>query len=226
MQKNIQRAALTAGLGLLAMTVLSVYGILMTIQKLWVHGDAAQTAANIAGADGAFRLGVACVALVAVLDVVVAWALKAVFDPVSEAVSGLAATLRVAYAAVLLVAVGHLVTTTQLLTAPPSASGLDGDHRAAQALLQLGSFDAAWQAGLILSGCHLVLLGYLAIRATYVPTWLGLLLLPAGAGYIVDSFGLILVSNYSISVSAFTFVGEALLMVWLLVRSPRIRVGA
>ena len=80
-----------------------------------------------------------------------------------------------------------------------------------------------WQVGLGLFGCHLLLLGYLVIRSSYVPTWLGVLLVAAGSGYVIDSFGTILVRDYSVNVAAFTFVGEALLMLWLLVRGRRIR---
>ena len=34
-------------------------------------------------------------------------------------------------------------------------------------------------------------------------------------GYLADSLGKILVSDYALTVSVFTFVGEALLIVWL-----------
>ena len=53
--------------------------------------------------------------------------------------------------------------------------------------------------------------------------WLGLLLVLAGCGYIIDAFGLILVRDYALEISAFSFVGEALLMLWLLARGRRIR---
>lgn len=82
-----------------------------------------------------------------------------------------------------------------------------------------------WNVGLVLFGFDLLLVAYLVIRSSYIPTVLGVLLVPAGLGYIIDSFGLILVRDYSVSVAAFTFVGEALLMVWLLARSRRIRLA-
>ena len=74
--QSLRRAALIAGSALLAMTVLSVYAYLVVIDGLVVDGDAARTASNIAEAEGRFRIGVACFALVAVLDVVVAWGLR------------------------------------------------------------------------------------------------------------------------------------------------------
>jgi hypothetical protein len=43
----------------------------------------------------------------------------------------------------------------------------------------------------------------------------------AGLGYLVDGFGTVLVPNYSINVAGFTFVGEAALMFWLLIKGAR-----
>ena len=221
--RSIRRAGVIAGAALLVLTVLSVYAYVVVIGGLVVDGDAAQTAANIAGAESAFRIGVACFALVALLDVVIAWALRVLFAPVSEIVSGLAAAARVAYAAVLLVATGHLVIAAQLLTGPEGRAGFTTPELQAQGLLQIDAFNAVYQAGLALFGFHLLLLGYLVIRSSYVPTWVGVLLVPAGGGYIIDSLGSILLRDYSVSVAAVTFVGEALLMLWLLARGRRIR---
>jgi hypothetical protein len=64
----------------------------------------------------------------------------------------------------------------------------------------------------------LVLIGYLAHKSGYVPKPFGVLLVIAGIGYLVDSFGVLFVSDYSVSVAAFTGVGEALFMIWLLVK--------
>ena len=219
----LRRAGVIAGSALLGVTVFSIYAYVVAVGGVVVDGDAARTASNIAQAEGSFRIGVACFAVVALLDVVVAWALRVLFAPVSEIVSGLAAAARVAYAAVLLVATGHLVVASQLLTGPEGRAGFTTPELQAQGLLQIDAFNAVWQAGLALFGFHLVLLGYLVIRSSYVPTVLGILVVLAGIGYLIDSFGLMLVRDYSANVAGFLFVGEALLMLWLLVRGRRIR---
>ena len=221
--QSLRRAALIAGSALLAMTVLSVYAYLVVIDGLVVDGDAAKTASNIAEAEGRFRIAVACSALVAVLDVVVAWALRVLFAPVSEIVSSLAAATRVAYSAVLVVATAHLVVASQLLTGPEGRAGFTTPELQAQGLLQIDAFNAVWDAGLLLFGFHLLLLAYLVVRSSYTPAWLGIPLAAAGCGYLIDSFGSIVVRDYSAEVAAFTGVGEAFLMLWLLARGRRIR---
>ncbi len=74
-----------------------------------------------------------------------------------------------------------------------------------------------------LFGFHFLPLAYLVIRSSYLPTWLGILLVPTECGYLLDSFGSILVRDYSANLAGFLFVGEALLMLWLLARGRRIR---
>jgi len=43
----------------------------------------------------------------------------------------------------------------------------------------------------------------------FAPKLLSVLVATAGAGYLVDSFGALLFSDYAISVSAVTFVGDS-----------------
>jgi hypothetical protein len=80
-------------------------------------------------------------------------------------------------------------------------------------------FHDIWTAGLVLFGSHLLLVGYLIYRSGFAPKPLGVLVAVAGAGYLVDSFGALLFSDYALSVGAVTFVGEFLLMLWLLLRN-------
>jgi hypothetical protein len=51
------------------------------------------------------------------------------------------------------------------------------------------------------------------------------LLVVAGLGYAVDAFGSVLFAGYGANVAAFTFVGEAVLILWLLLRGRRITVS-
>jgi membrane protein implicated in regulation of membrane protease activity len=50
---------------------------------------------------------------------------------------------------------------------------------------------------------------------------LGILVAISGLGYLVDSFGMILVPDYAWTIGMFAFVGEALLILALLWRAVR-----
>jgi len=81
---EIRRAATTAGIALLFVAVLAALANFAVVERLVVDGDAAKTAANIADSETLFRFGIAGLILVAALDVVVAWGLFRVLEPVSR----------------------------------------------------------------------------------------------------------------------------------------------
>ena len=88
-------------------------------------------------------------------------------------------------------------------------------------LLLVDAFDIIWHVGLVLCGVHLLLIGYLAYRSGFMSKVIGILLLVAGIGYVVDAFGLVLSAGYTADISRFTFVGEAVLIFWLLIKGRR-----
>ena len=67
-------------------------------------------------------------------------------------------------------------------------------------------------------GLWLFPLGYLIVRSRFVPRILGALLILAGVVYLIDSFALFLVPHYGITISDFTFIGEVLFPLWLLIK--------
>ena len=207
--RSLRTASLIAGLALALMAVLAVFGNFVAIQSLVTPGNAAKTAIDISNSEALFRWGIASLIVIAVLDIIVAGALLRLFEPVNRSVSITAAWFRVAYAAVYLVAVIQLVM----------ALGLLGDPN--QALRAIDAYDTIWLVGLILFGVHLLLIGYLAYRSGFMARVFGVLLVVAGLGYIADGFVAVLVPSPSISIGQFTFIGEAALIFWLLIKGTR-----
>ena len=78
-------------------------------------------------------------------------------------------------------------------------------------------------AALAIFGLHLLVLGYLVFRSGYIPRALGILVMIASVGYLIDSVGEILSAGYNVNVAQFTFIGEVLLMVWLLWKGVRLK---
>jgi hypothetical protein len=209
-------AALVAGLGLLMMAILAPFANFYVLQNLVVANDAKATADKIMASSGLFRLGIVCFLIVAVLDVIVAWALHVLLEPVNKSLSLLAAWFRVAYAAVFAIALIPLLGVVQLLSGAEYLKGLETNQLHAQVMLSLSAFHDGWDLGLVIFGCHLLGLGYVLFKSGFVPQWLSILVSIAGGGYLADSFGKFLIPNYNITVAAFTFVGEFLLIFWLL----------
>jgi len=205
MNVSPRTAAIIAGAGLLLMAILSPIAYLNTFQRLVKFDNPALTAQNIGNSIGEFRTAIVLLFVVALLDVLVAWALYIVLRPVNKNLSALAAWLRVIYAGIFIFAISKLYVALQVMT--PEGS---------QAMTYLKAFQSIWDKGLILFGFHLLILGYLAFKSRYLPKWLGFFLLLAALGYIVDGLGNSLSPMYNLSIAQFTFIGEVLLIFWLL----------
>ena len=204
------------------MAALAGFGQFVALEGLVTDGNAAQTVADIQASEGLFRLGIVCLSLVIALDVVVAWALYRVFSPVSKGISMLAAVLRLVYSGVFMVAVAELAGVLRLLSDDGYLSVFSADQLGAQVLMRIDAYTDVWTVGLLLFGLHLLVIGYLAYRSGYVPRFLGVLLAVAGLGYVIDTFGALLSQGTWTDVSSFTFIGEFLLGLWLVIWGRRL----
>jgi hypothetical protein len=217
---SLRAASIVAGLGLLLMAVLAPIVQFNIFPSLIVPGDAKSTAVKIMASSGLFLIGICCFLVVAILDLVVAWALYILFKPVNKSLSLLAAWFRVVYAAIFAVALINLLNVSQLLTGADYLKAFGADQLYAQVVVFLSAFRYGWDIGIVFFGLHLLILGYLVFKSGYAPKWLGILLgfllFAAGLGYLADSFGKFLVPHYSLTIAGFTFIGEVLLIFWLL----------
>ncbi|HNS88183.1 MAG TPA: DUF4386 domain-containing protein, partial [Parvularculaceae bacterium] len=199
-----------AGLNYFAIFALAIYANFFILSKLIVGGDAAATADNIAQHESLFRLGLACFFLVMIADVFIAWALYLVMRPVSEPLSLLSAIFRLVYTVAQIGVLMNLAKALQLRGAPETYGALaDGALPHFYAAAHGGEFTLT----LIFFGLHLVLLGYLIIRSSFLPALIGALVTIAGLGYLIDGFAEILFGGYGPlgSISLYAVVLPALI---------------
>jgi hypothetical protein len=199
-------AALVAGIGLLIMAVIAALSNFGVINNLIVPGDASATAANLVGSAGLFRLGAVGLIVVAILDVVVAWGLYVALRTVNPSLALLGAWLRLAYAAIYAPVIFSLFSALRAAPVDPTRT-----------MFILESFDQGWQAGLIIFGFHLGVIGLLVWRPGFFSRLVGVLLVIAGAGYVVDGLGTLLSPSYALKLSTFTFLGEVVFIFWLII---------
>ena len=179
-------AARIAGWGILAMAFIATFAEFYVRQRLVVPGDATATAANLTDHELLMRLGIVAFLVVIILDVVVAWALYAVFQPVNSSVSGLMALSRLVFATIFAVAIGNLISAVDLVGDPGYLAALEPGQLHAQMMMSLDAFNSVWSISLAFFGIHLSLAGYLALRSGYMPKTLGIVLIIAGMGYAFD----------------------------------------
>ena len=65
-------------------------------------------------------------------------------------------------------------------------------------------------------------MGYLIFKSGFLPRFLGVFLIIAGLGYLADFILFFLFPDVSVGVSEFTFIGEVLLILWLLIKGVNV----
>jgi hypothetical protein len=216
-----RKVAWVAALSLVLMGVLGPFALIGVLQDMLMPSNASATVDNIVLSLGLFRSGVAALLIVVMLDVVVAWALYVLLRPVNRTVALVMGWLRLGYAAMFATALTNLLDVAQLLDSSVGLA-LPVEQLQAQVMTSLNSFHIGFEGiALAIFGLHLFTLGYLVFKSTNFPRFLGALVVIAGAGYLFDSFGTILVPNYTLTVGAYTFLGEVLLIFWLLYRAVK-----
>ncbi len=220
---SLRRVALIAGIGLLIMVIAAPFAELFVYPKLVVPDNAAETAKNIIANERLFVSGIFGYLITFICDLLVAWALYVLLKPVNENLSLLTAWFRLVYTVIALVALLNLVTVLQLLTTADYLAVFEPDQLYAQVRLSLGAFRNHWYFGLLFFGIHLGLLGYLVFESRYIPRILGVLLIIAGLGYLLTTLKPFLFPNINLDFAEFTFYGELVFMLWLLIKGSRIK---
>ncbi len=191
---------------------------------VFVAGDAAATAANVQAMGDGYRFGMGIEALIFLIEVLLSGLLYVMFRGVNVAVSFAAALARVGEA---VLQGANLLTSALVLGGAGGALTAFSVEQRDQ-LLQLfqqanGAMVLVW--GLFF-GFHVLLLAWLVYRSGFLPRWIGGLLFVAGAGYLSQSFGVLLVPAWAplldTVVVATAVPGELALTLWLLIKGVRI----
>jgi hypothetical protein len=105
-------------------------------------------------------------------------------------------------------------------------TGFSAPQLQALVLVYLQAHGYGYVIGLVFFGFQCLVLGYLVLTSRMTPRLLGVLLLCAGVGYLIDGFGRTLLPQYAhydatfaVIVFAPAFIGELSFGLWLLVKA-------
>ena len=115
--------------------------------------------------------------------------------------------------------VNHLAALRLLANADDGA--FTASQLQAQAMLLLDMRQDGMLVTQVFWGLWLVPLGFLVFKSGFLPRVLGVLLVIAGAGYVIDSATQLLSPGLP-TIGLFTFVGEILFTLWLLIRGVNV----
>ena len=214
-----------AGLWYLLLVVIGPLRLIYIPSKLFVHGNAAATANNIAAHERLFRLGIAADLIGAVVLVVLALAFYQLFKGVDQYLAVLVVILGgVMPALIYFVGVVDDFGALTVVRGADFLSAFDKPQRDALALLFLRLRDHQNTAAEILWGLWLLPLAVLVYRSHFMPRFLGVWLAINGCAYVVLSFTGILLPQYQNKVFLYAqpaFFAEIALMLWLVIKGAK-----
>ena len=225
------RVARTAGALYLIIIVAGIFAQFFVRMSLIDPGDAAATAAAVQGAESLFRMGIAADLAMIMADIAIALAFFVLLEPVSRALSLLAAFFRLVQATILGLNLMNLFVGLELLTGGAGPLGAVGEgERHALALMFFEAHGTGYAVGLAFFAFSLFLLGHLIYRSGYLPKVLAVLLMIAAAGYLADTLARTLLTDYAAVQPFFdaavfgpAVIAEVATALWLLIRGVRTR---
>jgi len=162
--------------GLLAQGVLS--------EQLIVGGDAAATAANILSHASRFRVGFATYLVEMAAQIAMTVLLYELFKPVSRRLSLLSAVFGLTGCAIKIIARLFYYAPLLVLSGMPYLDSFKREQLDSLALLFLQINDQGAAIALLFFGFGTLLKGYLVLRSTFLPRFLGVLAIAGGLGWL------------------------------------------
>jgi len=226
---SLRSIARFTGIGYLIIFFTGFFSNFFVLEGMMVSGDAAATCKNIIDQNMLFRSGILSFFLMVIFDVLLAWTLYLLLAPVNKKLSLLSAWLRLVNGTIFGVALYHLFSVLHFTGNADYLNVMDQGLLQVQAMLSIQAFNDTWLVGLVFFGLHLFFLGYLIFKSGYIPRFIGVLLIIAAAGYLIDSFAHFLLIDYEVYKDFFLMivvipgvVGELSLTMWLLFRGAKV----
>lgn len=214
-----------AGLLYLLLVVMAPYRLLYIPSRLFVSGDAAATAGNVAAHEMLFRFGMVGDLLCGTILVFLSLALYRLFRGVDSNL----AVLMVVLGGILPATIDFLnvlndAAALTLVRGADFLSVFDKPQRDALAMLFLRLHHQEIVAAEILWGLWLFPLAILVYRSRFLPRFLGVWLTLNGLAYLAMSLTGLLLPQYEETVSNLAFpalLGEIAIMLWLVIKGAR-----
>ena len=223
-----RQVARVAGILYLIIIIAGIWAFFFVRSNLIVPGDAMATANKVLASEGLFRASIAADLVMIMSDVALAVAFYVLLKPVSRSLSLLAAFFRLAQAANLGSNALNLFFGLQLLKGAGDVAAFSADQLHDLALFFFNAHGVGYTISLIFFGFSILILGYLISKSGYLPRILGILLIIASLGYLLDGFANVLLINYAdyadlLGTVVFgpALIAELALALWLLIKGVK-----
>ncbi len=192
-------------------------GLLLIRGSLVISGDAAATASNILAHPSRFWLGLSCYFLMIACHLVVTALFYELFRPASRSLSLVAAFFSLMGCAAGAFSTLFYSAPIVILQEAPKLGAFGTEQIQAMALMLTRLNVTASHNGSVFFGFYFLLIGSLIVKSTFLPRFLGVLMMFSGLLVLT-----LLYPPLAGSLRFYALIGEASLTLWLLVRGVNV----
>ncbi len=205
-----------AGFLYLAVNLFAPFTLLYLPSRFIVRGDAAATASHIMASESLFRFGIALNLFTFIGQIFLALALYQLLKVVNKNMASLMVIFS--FLAVPIAMLNELTqfAVLQLLGGVDYFNVFPVGQLQALAYLFLRLHSQGLNIAQIFWGLWLFPMGYLVFKSGFLPRLIGILLMIACFGYVIQSFAAFF--GYNLDIIFFTGWGELFFMLWLLIK--------
>lgn len=224
---NSQRtAAKVAGISYLFTMVIVVFANYGLLNPLFVAGDAAETARNIAAHATQVRVIVVCFLAYSLGTVLLLSALYVILKPINPGLALAAAVFRLVFAMLWLLSTLNLLGALRLLGNANYLQVFEPDRLQALARLHLGANFDDYYVGLPFFGLAATVCAWLWLKSNYIPKGLALFGVISSAWCVICAFVFLVFPHFNKVVNDYWFdspmaLFEMALSFWLLFKGLR-----
>ncbi len=192
-----------------------------TNSNLIVPGDAVTTANNIMANEFQFRLGFLSELIAYMIYIFLAPTLYKLLKSVNKTHAVYMVILVLVSVPIAMLNMLNQFAALLLLNGADYLTAFTADQLQALVMFFIDMLDNGVYIAYGFWGLWLFPMGYLAFKSGFIPKILGVLLMIACFGYLIDFVTLFLFPNF-VEIRFFTFIGEPLFALWLLIKGVNV----
>ncbi|MFV2061741.1 MAG: DUF4386 domain-containing protein [Gammaproteobacteria bacterium] len=212
------KTARIAGLLYVLLIPLGVFGIMYIPSTLIVPGDAAATASKIIANESAFRFSIVSALLTQLVNLWLVLFLYKLLKPVNKNYAVLMVVFIMVAVPIAMVNELNNIAVLMLLSNHEYLSEFSSQQLQALVPFFLDLHESGINLAGIFWGLWLFPMGYLVYKSGFIPKLIGVLLVIACVGYLLDSFIYFIIPNVGFAFSEYLFFGEIAISFWLLIK--------
>ena len=212
--------ARVAGLLYLTANLFAPFTLLYLPARFIVRGDAAATVSNIMASESLFRFGIVLNLFTFIGQIFLVLALYQLLKVVNKNMASLMVIFSLVAVPIAMLNELNNLAVLLLLSGADYLKVFTTEQLQALVYLFLRLHSQGLNIAQIFWGLWLFPMGYLVFKSGFLPRILGVLLMIACFGYVIQSFAAFL--GYNVSIIFFTGWGELLLLLWLLIKGVNV----